>query len=251
MHMPLLQAPMQQSGPERHTPAVPNGAQQKPPKQTHLPLGHAAQSVSVVHGVVLVHSVVEVVLDEVDVEVDEDDVELDDVELDDVELDDVEDEELDDEVAVPDVDVVPPGRHAALEFRLEARGHPELQAAPAAQQRRFEPLPHGVVPLGQPHKPFVALTQATPPSQQRGPQGVVPAAQQHDVDGSEHDWPFWQQPLPHTGAPLGHVTAPPLKGRRSVAPTAAAAAAPSTLRAPRRLVGSAIDRDSSSKPSPI
>jgi hypothetical protein len=85
--------------------------------------------------------------------------------------------------------------------------------------------------------------------QQRGPQGVVPAEQQHDVDGWEHDWPAWQQPFPHTDAPAGQVTAPPLKGRRIVVATAAAAAAPSTLSAPRRPVGCAIERDSSSKPS--
>jgi hypothetical protein len=125
-----------------------------------------------------------------------------------------------------------------------------LHAAPAGQQRRLEPLPHGVVPLGQPHRPCAASIQATPLSQQRGPHGVVPAGQQHDVDGWEHDWRAWQQPFPHTDAPAGQVTAPPLKGRRIVVATAAAAAAPSTLSAPRRPVGRAIDRVSSSKPLP-
>ena len=61
-----------------------------------------------------------------------------------------------------------------------------LHAVPAAQHVRLAPLPHGVVPAGQPQMPLAASAQATPFLQQALPHGVVPAGQQHPVVASEH-----------------------------------------------------------------
>jgi hypothetical protein len=146
------------------------------------------------------------------------------------------------------VEVVPLVQ-AALRVKVDADGQDPLQAWPAAQQVRLVPLPHGVLPAGQPQKPRLWSMHGTPALQHEVPHGVVPDGQQQEVVGSEQMPPRGQQPCPHVAAPDGHVTAAPLNGRRSVAAAAAAPAAPSTLRAPRRDVGRAILRDRSSNGS--
>jgi hypothetical protein len=97
------------------------------------------------------------------------------------------------DVELVDVDVVPLTQAAAVP-RDAAVGHPDPHACPAAQQVRFAPLPHGVVPAGQPHWPWLASMHATPRSQHIGPQGVAPFGQQHDDAGSVHVPPLGQQP---------------------------------------------------------
>ncbi|MCU1449379.1 MAG: hypothetical protein JWP02_1549 [Acidimicrobiales bacterium] len=166
------------------------------------------------------------------------DVVLDEDVLDDDELDD---DELDDEVVVALTQTVDAAR-------VEAEGQPEPHVWPAGQQVRLAPLPHGVVPAGHPQRPCDADWHATPALQQRGPHGVVPLGQQHELDGSEQVPPFGQHPWPQATDPAGQVTASALlKGRKKAAAAAAAPVAPSTFKAPRREVGAAMARDSSSK----
>jgi hypothetical protein len=148
-------------------------------------------------------------------------------------------------VVEADVDVVPLTQ-AALRAKLLADGQDPPHACPAAQHVRLTPVPQGVLPAGHPQKLAALSMHATPALQHFVPHGVVPLGQQHDVVGSEQAPPAGQHPWPHVAVPDGHVAAPPRNGRRRVAAAAAAAAAPSTLRAPRREVGSAIARD---KPS--
>jgi hypothetical protein len=167
-------------------------------------------------------------------------------------LDDDDDDEEEVDAAVVavvdgDDDVVVAATHAVAVLRLDAGGQPEPHTCPAAQQVSEEPLPHGVVPDGQPHRPWLRSTHATPRVQHAGPHGVAPAGQQHDVDGSEHVCPLAQQPVPHDGAPAGHVAALPRNGWSNVAAPAAPAAARITFNAPRRDRGAAMARDSSSK----
>ena len=137
------------------------------------------------------------------------------------------------------------------DVRLEARGHVLLavHATPALQHRRLVPRPHGVVPDGHPQRPLKASTHAMPLLQQEFPHGVVPFGQQHFVLGSEQASPAWQHPDPQAAAPAGQVTASPRNGLSTVAPAAAAAAAPNSLRKPRRLGAAAIALDSSSNRS--
>jgi hypothetical protein len=151
----------------------------------------------------------------------------------------------DDEVvgAVVAVVEVVPLVQAALRAKVEADGHEPLHAWPAAQHVRFTPLPHGVLPAGQPQNPLALSMQGTPELQHEVPHGVVPEGQQQDVAVSEQAAPLPQHPWPHVAVPAGQVTAPPRKGRRRMAPAAAAAPAPSTFSAPRREVGWAKARE--------
>jgi hypothetical protein len=64
-------------------------------------------------------------------------------------------------IVVVVVDVVPL-THADAVPNDEAARQPGPHACPAAQQVRLAPLPHGVVPAGQPHRPWVVSMQATP-----------------------------------------------------------------------------------------
>ena len=146
------------------------------------------------------------------------------------------------------VEVVPL-THADAVANDAADRHPGPHAWPAGQHVREAPLPQGVVPAGHPQRPRLASTQAMPLWQQLVPQGVTPLGQQHDDAGSVQVPPFGQQPCPQTGLPAGQVTAPPWNGRRTTAPAAARAVAPSSLSAPRREVGPAIARERSSKRS--
>jgi hypothetical protein len=61
------------------------------------------------------------------------------------------------------------------------------------------PLPHGVVPAGQPQKEAPASMHATPLLQQFWPQGVVPLGQQQARDGLVHVSPRLQQADPQGG----------------------------------------------------
>ena len=123
-------------------------------------------------------------------------------------------------------------------------------AVPAGQHVGLVLVPHGVVPAGQPHTSREASRQATPLSQQCRPHGAVPGGQQHAVatlasDGveNEHVYFFGQQVLPQAWRPSGQVTAVAApRGLTTAAPTAAAAAAPNTLRACRLLEVLAIAR---------
>jgi hypothetical protein len=75
---------------------------------------------------------------------------------------------------------------ATFELKLEIGWQLEsLHPLPLAQQVRFAPAPHGVVPAGHPHTPAVWSAHATPAAQHVVPHGVVPAGQQHTVAGSE------------------------------------------------------------------
>ena len=68
-------------------------------------------------------------------------------------------------VVLVDVDVevdVVPLTHADAVLNDDADGQPERHAWPAGQQVRLAPVPHGVVPAGQPHSPLVRSMQATP-----------------------------------------------------------------------------------------
>ena len=131
-------------------------------------------------------------------------------------------------------------------------------AVPAGQHVGLVVVPHGVVPAGQPHTSREASRQATPLSQQCPPHGVVPGGQQHALAGprsagveDEHVYFFGQQALPQTWRPSGQVTAVAApSGLSTAAPTAAAAAAPNTLRAWRLLEVFAIARVRRSKDSP-
>jgi hypothetical protein len=183
----------------------------------------------------------DVVLDELLVD------ELDELvldELDELVLDELDELLLDELLELGPVDdedelLVAP-MQALLRLNVDTDRHPGPHALPAGQHVVLAPVPQGVVAEGQPHRPRDRSRQAMPPLQHDGPQGVVPAGQQHDVIRSEQDWPFVQQPLPQAGAPAGQASAPPRNGRRTVAPTAAANEAPITLRAPRRDVEVAI-----------
>jgi hypothetical protein len=75
----------------------------------------------------------------------------------------VDDEDDEDVVAtvVVVVDVVPLTQTDAVP-NDDAGGQPDPHAWPAAQQVRFAPLPHGVLPAGQPHLPVLASMQAMP-----------------------------------------------------------------------------------------
>jgi TetR/AcrR family transcriptional regulator, regulator of mycofactocin system len=137
--------------------------------------------------------------------------------------------------------------HTVEEASDDATGHPGPHATPALQQVRLAPLPHGVVPAGQPQRLWETDWHATPALQHLLPQGVVPLGQQHELAGSVHVPPLTQQPWPQTGEPAGQVTAPPRNGRKKAAAAAAAPVAPRTFSAPRLLVGWAIARDRSSK----
>jgi hypothetical protein len=147
-----------------------------------------------------------------------------------------------------DVDVVPLVQVVSRE-NDDAGGHELLHAWPAGQHVRFTPLPHGVVPAGQPQNDWEASAQGTPLLQHDPPHGVVPLGQQQEEAGSEHLPPDGQHPAPHTWLPAGHVTAAPRKGRSRVAPTAAAPAPASSFSAPRRELGCAMARERLSKPS--
>ena len=83
-----------------------------------------------------------------------------------------------------------------------------------------QPVPHAEKPAAHPHFPVEASRQATPAAQQRGPHGVVPAAQ----------------------------AASARKGFSRTAPAAAPMLAPMALRAVRLLFGRAKARDNSSNP---
>jgi hypothetical protein len=217
--VPPSQNPLRQSPPHSQEPPALTGAQvplsqnwlQQSPPFTH-PTPTCAHD-----------TVVEVVDDEVDEDV----------------LDDV------DELVDEDVVVVVALMQAAELLSDDGEGHPVEHAAPAGQHVRLTPLPHGVVPDGHPQKLCAAEMQATPLLQHLVPHGVWPFSQQHP-DGSEHVPPLGQQPSPHAGEPAGQVTAPPRRGRKIVAATAATPLAPRTLSAPRREVEPAIARDSSS-----
>jgi len=220
-----LQLPLQQSSLLLHVP--PNATVPRQVPDGHEPLQQSLSPLQLAyrwkHATVL-----EVLLD---------DDELDDDELDDDELDD---DELVEVVALThtvEVDVA----------KLDASGQFALQACPDGQHRRLDPDPQAAVPAGQPHRLWAADAHATPLLQQRVPHAPLPAGQQHDVDGFVQKPPWGQHPSPQAALPAGHVTAPPRNGRNKEAPTAASPAAPSTLSAPRRLVGSAIARDRSSK----
>jgi hypothetical protein len=91
---------------------------------------------------------------------------------------------------------------------LEGGAQPEVQAVPAGQHVRLAPLPHGVVPLGQPQMLLARSTQATPFAQQETPQGVEPFGQQQPPGGCEHVSPVLQQYSPHVAAPDGQPHAP-------------------------------------------
>jgi hypothetical protein len=80
----------------------------------------------------------------------------------------------------------------------DANGHRDEHAWPAAQHLRLAPVPQGVVPDGHPHRPLLALTHATPLWQQFVPHGVVPFAQQHDVEAFTQMPPWGQHPAPQT-----------------------------------------------------
>jgi hypothetical protein len=74
---------------------------------------------------------------------------------------------------------------------------------PAGQHRVLAPVPHGVVPLGQPQMPLFLLRHATPDLQQDVPQGVSPGQQQVTVAGSEQVSFLGQQPCPQNVLMLG------------------------------------------------
>jgi hypothetical protein len=112
-------------------------------------------------------------------------------------------------------------------------------AVPAGQHVVLVPEPHGVVPAAQPQKPLALSRQATPALQHLDPHGVVPAGQQQPVLPKEVEQVALagQQKPPHFWRPSGQVptvvvgagaaVAAP-NGFSTVAPTAAAAAAPKT-----------------------
>lgn len=99
--------------------------------------------------------------------------------------------------------------------------------------------------------PWEALRHAMPLAQHMRPHGVVFVGQQHEFAGSVHTPPDRQHPCPHTAEPDGQVTAALWNGRRTAAPAAATAVAPSSFNAPRRDVDPAIAFDSPSNRSVI
>jgi hypothetical protein len=76
-------------------------------------------------------------------------------------------------------------------------------AVPAWQHIVDVPLPHRVVPAGQPQTPDARSMHPTPPAQQAGPQGVVPEGQQQLVARSEQVPP--QHLVPQRASPAGQV----------------------------------------------
>jgi hypothetical protein len=125
------------------------GETQHPP-----PAGHVAETPKQSVGPLPQTRVVEVVLLLLLVEelVDDDDEVL---------LEDDEDDEDVVATVVVVVDVVPLTQTDAVP-NDDAGGQPDPHAWPAAQQVRFAPLPHGVLPAGQPHLPVLASMQAMP-----------------------------------------------------------------------------------------
>ena len=97
----------------------------------------------------------------------------------------------------------------------------ELATLPHATPLWQQALPHGVVPAGQPQCPVLVSRQATPLVQQQLPQGVVPAA---------------QGAAPADVGPVQSGGAYARKGLRTLAATAAPAAAPNIFSTPRREV---------------
>jgi hypothetical protein len=210
--------------------------QQSPEQQTEEPPAHCWPA-----GTQVLVDVVLLEVDELVLLVDDDVLEEEELLLEDEEL-------LED----GGEDVVVDVAHVVPVFMLEANGHPGAQAVPPGQHVNEDPLPQGVVPAGQPHRPRVASWQAMPLLQQRGPHGVAPDGQQHWVAGSEHVCrAAGQQPFPHGVIPDAHVTAPAPRGLNTLAVAAARAVTPMSLSAPRREVAPAIARDSSSNCSLI
>jgi hypothetical protein len=105
--------------------------------------------------------------------------------------------------------------------------------------------PHGVVPASQ-QQPAAPDVKVQVPEQQLDAHCVVPAGQPHvPAEASRQATPAAQQFGPHGVSPALHV-ASARNGFSTTAATPAAAAAPSIFRAPRRGMGSAIDRERSS-----
>ena len=170
---------------------------------------------------------------------------------------------------------LPMGLHEQTRVGPDAGVHvPEEQLCPAEQQLRAEPVPHGVLPAGQPQKPTVLSTHGTPAGQHPLPQGVVPVGQQQEVAGSvqvplqqpvpqrvwpaahphvlvlalAHATPAGQHVVPHVVWPAAHA-ASPRNGLRATAATAPTTLPPIIFSARRLGVGCASSRVSSSKPT--